>query len=65
MPMNKLVELKKQIALVLVVEKKDGTQQMFVDYRSLNDVTIKNKYPLPPNRGSILPNERSQCFLQD
>src|ERR1041385_141612 len=32
---------------VLFVEKKDGTQRMCVDYRSLNDVTIKNKYPLP------------------
>jgi hypothetical protein len=29
------------------VPKKDGTQRMCVDYRSLNDVTIKNKYPLP------------------
>jgi hypothetical protein len=32
---------------VLFVEKKDGTQWMCVDYRSLNEVTIKNKYPLP------------------
>jgi hypothetical protein len=31
---------------VLFVEKKDGTQQMCVDYRSLNEVTVKNKYPL-------------------
>ena len=30
-----------------MVEKKDGTLRMVVDYRSLNDVTIKNKYPLP------------------
>jgi hypothetical protein len=29
------------------VEKKDGTEQMCVDYQSLNEVTIKNKYPLP------------------
>ena len=29
------------------MEKKDGTQRMCVDYRSLNEVTIKNKYPLP------------------
>jgi hypothetical protein len=29
------------------VEKKDETQRMCVDYRSLNEVTIKNKYPLP------------------
>jgi hypothetical protein len=32
---------------VLFVEKKDGTQRMCIDYRSLNEVTIKNKYPLP------------------
>jgi hypothetical protein len=31
---------------VLFVEK-DGTQRMCVDYRSLNQVTIKNKYPFP------------------
>jgi hypothetical protein len=64
MPVNELVELKKQIAElqskgfihpssspwgapVLFVEKKDGTQRMCVDYHSLNEVTIKNKYPLP------------------
>jgi hypothetical protein len=63
MPVNELVELKKQIAElqakefirpssscwgapVLFVEKKDGTQRMCVDYRLLNEVTIKNKYPL-------------------
>ena len=34
-------------APVIVVEKKDGTQRMCVDYRSLNEITIKNKYPLP------------------
>jgi hypothetical protein len=32
---------------VLFVEKKDGTQWLCVDYRSLNEVTIKNKYPHP------------------
>jgi hypothetical protein len=32
---------------VLFVQKKDGPQRMCYDYRSLNDVTIKNKYPLP------------------
>ena len=34
-------------ASVLFVQKKDGSQRMCVDYRSLNDVTMKNKYPLP------------------
>jgi hypothetical protein len=31
----------------LFVPKKDGTQRLCVDYRVLNAVTIKNKYPLP------------------
>jgi hypothetical protein len=34
-------------ALVIFVDKKDGTQRVRVDYRSLNEVTIKNKNPLP------------------
>jgi hypothetical protein len=34
-------------ASVLFVQKKDGSQRMCVDYRSLNDVTVKNKYSLP------------------
>ena len=32
---------------VLLVEKKDGSLRMVVDYRGWNEVTIKNKYPLP------------------
>jgi hypothetical protein len=32
---------------VLFVEKKDGTKRMCIDYRALNEVTIKNMYPLP------------------
>jgi hypothetical protein len=34
-------------APVLFVQKKEGSQRMCVDYRSLNNVTVKNKYPLP------------------
>jgi hypothetical protein len=34
-------------APVIFVLKKDETQRMCVDYRSINEVTIKNKYPLP------------------
>ncbi|KAI0519572.1 hypothetical protein KFK09_007023 [Dendrobium nobile] len=34
-------------APVLFVKKKDGTLRMCIDYRDLNKVTIKNKYPLP------------------
>ena len=31
----------------LFVKKKDGTLRLCIDYRQLNKVTIKNKYPLP------------------
>jgi hypothetical protein len=34
-------------APMIFVEKKDGTQRICVDYRALNEVTNKNKYPLP------------------
>ena len=32
---------------VLFVPKKNGKLRMCVDYRSLNNVTVKNRYPLP------------------
>ncbi|MCI41875.1 retrotransposon-like protein, partial [Trifolium medium] len=32
---------------MLLVKKKDGTMRLCIDYRQLNKVTIKNKYPLP------------------
>jgi hypothetical protein len=32
---------------VIFVLKKDGTQRLCVDYHALNEVIIKNKYPLP------------------
>ncbi|GAA0176025.1 hypothetical protein LIER_29092 [Lithospermum erythrorhizon] len=34
-------------APVLFVKKKDGSMRLCIDYRQLNKVTIKNRYPLP------------------
>jgi hypothetical protein len=57
-------------APVLFVEKKDGTKRMCIDYRSLNEVTIKNKYPLPriedlfdQLRGASVLKDRSEVRL--
>jgi hypothetical protein len=34
-------------APVIFVPKKDGTQRLCVDYHALNEVTVKNKCPIP------------------
>jgi hypothetical protein len=31
----------------IFMSKKDKTRRLYVNYRSLNAVTVKNKYPLP------------------
>ena len=34
-------------APILFVKKKDGTLKLCIDYKQLNKLTIKNRYPLP------------------
>ena len=32
---------------VVLIKKKDGTLRLCIDFRALNDITIKDAYPLP------------------
>jgi hypothetical protein len=34
-------------SLIVMVENKDGTWRMHVDYQDLNKIMVKNRYPLP------------------
>jgi hypothetical protein len=48
---------------VILVKEKDGGWRMCVDYRYLNELTVKNKYPLPVV-DELLDELTSSRFLQ-
>ncbi|KAH0776360.1 hypothetical protein KY290_007771 [Solanum tuberosum] len=49
-------------APVLFVRKKNGSLRMCIDYRQLNKVTIKNKYPLPRIHDLFDQLQGASCF---
>ena len=34
-------------SLIVLVQKKDGTWRLCIDYRVLNKITVRNRYPIP------------------
>ena len=52
-------------APVMFVKKKYGTLRLCIDYKQLNKVTVKNKYPLPRIDEHQVSNERSKGIFQD
>ncbi|WRX23202.1 Reverse transcriptase domain - like 10 [Theobroma cacao] len=47
---------------MLFVKKKDGSHRLCIDYRQLNKVTVKNKYPFPTIDDLLDQLQGAQCF---
>lgn len=48
---------------ILLVRKKDGSTRMCVDYRMLNSVTVKERYPMPIIEDEIARLTGQACFI--
>ena len=51
-------------APILFVKKKDGSLRLCVDYRALNNITIKNRYPLPLIPETLDRLNGARCFTK-
>ena len=51
-------------APILFVKKKDGSLRLCVDYRDLNEKTIKNRYPLPLIPETLMQLSRAKYFTK-
>ena len=49
-------------APIFFVKKKDGSLRMVVDYRKLNSITVKNRYPLPLSMELVDSLQRAKVF---
>ena len=52
-------------APVLFVKKMDGSLRMCIDYRQLNKVTEKNRYPLPRIDDLFDQLQGAKCFFKN
>jgi hypothetical protein len=46
----------------MLVQKKDGTWRICIDYRDLNKIIVRNWYPIPQIDGILDQLTRSKCF---
>ena len=51
-------------ALLLFVKKSDGSLRFCVDYRALNEITIKNRYPLPLIQETVAHLQKAQWYTK-
>ena len=51
-------------APILFVKKSDGSLRLCVDYRGLNDGTVKNRYPLPLLRETLLRLQKAKYYTK-
>ena len=49
---------------ILFVKKKDGSLRLCVDYRDLNEKTIKNRYPLPLIQETLMQLSKAKYFTK-
>jgi hypothetical protein len=47
---------------ILFLKRKDGSMRLCIDYKEINKVTVKNKYPLPRNEDLFDQLQGSQVF---
>ena len=49
-------------ARILLVKKSDGSLRLYVDYRGLNEGTVRNRYPLPLVRETLMQLSRARSY---
>ena len=61
---NKIIQPSKSpwSSPIILIPKPDGSKRMCVDYKKLNSITIKDKYPIPRINNIFNNLEKSKIF---